>query len=213
MPTLSVRSDQRLGAIGQTQSGKTFLMQHLCEAQKNVLVIDSKQRINWPGYFLTYDLRATLIEPKTIYRHGDAGIPDNFWSRAVESLHERGGGVIYIDELPVLTGPNRIQQGLAGAFRLGAEIGVAVWWAAQESTGVHNTALRQSEILCLFFNQGASDRDKIIKTCGDIGEVTAHLAPREFVVFENSSVAAYDSAAIPTYTVDDPENSITVRRG
>lgn len=197
--TLTVRSDQRVGAIGRTQSGKTFAMERLLRDQKNVLVIDSKHRVKWPNYYLTYDLKATLIERKTIYRHGDT-IPNAFWMRAVESLHERGGGVIYCDEIPVLTGPNRIPSGLADAFRMGAEIGVGVWWSAQESTGVNNTVLRQSEIVLLFLNQGASDRDKVIKTYGDIGEVTAYLAPRQFVVVENFG-KSYDPADIPIWRV------------
>lgn len=200
MTRLAVANDMRVGAIGRTQSGKTFLMERLCEQQKNVLVIDSKERVNWKGYYLTYSINATLLEPRTIFRHRAVAIPDTFWMRAVESLHERGGGVIYIDELPVLTGPNKISSGLADAFRLGAEIGVAVWWSAQESTGVHNTALRQSEVLCLFVNQGASDRDKLIRNVGDMGEVTAHLAPHEFVVYENFG-AAYDASDIPVWKV------------
>lgn len=201
MATLTVRNDQRFGAVGRTQSGKTFLMERMCAEQRNVLVIDSKQRVNWDGYFLTYDLRATLLEPRTIYRHQEHKIPDSFWMRAVESLHERGGGVIYIDELPVLTGPNRISPGLADAFRLGAEIGVAVWWAAQESTGVHNTALRQSEVIALFVNSGASDRDKLIRNYGDIAEVTGGLQPHEFVVVQNFG-APYDPANIPVWKAD-----------
>lgn len=200
MARLTVSNDQRIGAIGRTRSGKTFLMERLCAEQRNVLVVDSKHRVNWDGYFLTYDLRASLIEPRTIYRH-TSSIPDTFWKRAVDSLHERGGGVIYIDELPVLTGPNKISGGLADAFRLGGEIGVGVWWAAQESTGVHNTAIRQSEVIFLFVNQGASDRDKIIKTCGDIGELTAHLEPHEFVIFENYG-ATYDPTDIPVWKAD-----------
>lgn len=198
---ITVRSDQRVGAIGRTRSGKTFAMERLLAAQPRVLVIDSKHRVNWKGYSLTYDRAAALLENHTIYRHGEAGIPASFWEDAMQNLHERGGGVIYIDELPVLTGPNKMPAGLANVFRLGGEIGVGVWWSAQESTGVHNTAIRQSELMLLFLNQGASDRDKIIKTCGDIGEVTAHLEPWQFVVFENFG-QAYDPTNIPVWRVE-----------
>jgi hypothetical protein len=198
--TLTARSDQRIGAIGRTQSGKTFAMERLLADQRNVLVIDSKHRVRWDGYYMTYNLRSALVEPKTIFRHGSGAIPDAFWMRAVEWIHERGGGVIYIDEIPVLTGPNRIQPGLAEAFRMGAEIGVGVWWSAQESTGIHNTVMRQSEVVLLFLNVGASDRDKVIKTYGDIGEVTAYLKPRQFVVVENFG-EPYDPQAIPVWSM------------
>lgn len=195
--TVTVSNDQRVGAIGRTRSGKTFLMERLLADQKNVLVIDSKHRVQWEGYSLTYDIRAALLERKTIFRH-TGPIPDSFWMQTVHALHERGGGVIYIDEMPVLTGPNRIQPGLADAFRLGGEIGVGVWWSGQEATGVNNTVMRQSEIVFLFVNQGASDRDKVNKTYGDIGEITAHLQPHEFVIVQNYG-AAYDPADVPIW--------------
>lgn len=193
---LAAMSDQRIGAIGRTRSGKTFLMERLLGQQKNVLVIDSKQRVNFPGYYLTYDIHAALIEPKTIFRHGV--IPDGFWMQAVREIQSRGGGVIYVDEMPVLTKPNQIPKGLAEAFRLGGEIGVGLWWSAQESTGVHNTVMRQSEVVALFVNIGDSDRDKVIRTYGNIGEVTAFLKPHEFVVVENYG-EGYDPAHIPVY--------------
>lgn len=199
---LTLRSDQRVGSIGRTQSGKTFAMERLLADQKNVLVIDSKHRVKWDGYYLTYNLRSALVERKTIFRHASGAIPDGFWMRAVTWIHERGGGVIYIDEIPVLTGPNKIQPGLAEAFRMGAEIGVGIWWSAQESTGIHNTVMRQSEIVLLFLNVGASDRDKVIKTYGDIGEITAHLRPHTFVVVENFG-EPYDPQAIPVWKMDE----------
>lgn len=174
-------------------------MQHLLADQPRVLVIDSKHRVQWPGFHLTEDATAALIEPRTIYRH-TGPVPATFWADAMTFLRESGGGVIYIDELPVLTGPNRIDAGLADAFRLGGELGIGIWWSAQEATGVHNTAIRQSDIMLLFLNQGASDRDKIIRTCGDIGESTAYLAPWQFVVFENFG-EAYDPGSIPVWRV------------
>ena len=175
-------------------------MERLLRAQPRVLVIDSKHRVNWDGFFLTYNLRSALVEKRTIYRH-TGPIPNDFWMRAVNWFHELGGGVIYIDEIPVLTGPNRIPPGLADAFRMGGEIGVGVWWSAQESTGVNNTVLRQSEIVLLFLNQGASDRDKVIKTFGDIGEVTGKLRPHQFVVVENYG-EAYDPDNIAVWKMD-----------
>lgn len=199
MPTLTVRTDQRVGAVGRTRSGKTFAMERLLAGQPNVCVIDSKHRVQWPGYHLTYDRGAALIEPKTIWRH-EGPVAPGFWKDARSALHDRGGGVLYIDELPVLTGPNRIDPELANTFRLGGELGVGVWWAAQESTGVHNTAIRQTDIMLLFVNQGASDRDKIIRTCGDIGEATAYLAPWQFLVFENFG-QTYDPRDIPVWQV------------
>lgn len=201
MATLTVTSDMRIGAIGRTGTGKTYFMRHLLKPQPRVICVDSKQRVNWEGYQLTYDADAALIPDKVIYRHTEDLPPRRFWDNALDALHEKGGGVIYIDELPVITSSNRAPEGLKRIFRLGREIGVGCWWAGQEATGVNNTMIRQSDIIALFLNHGASDRDKIIETCGDIGEVTAGLGFYEFVVFQSYG-EAYDPQSIPIFKIE-----------
>lgn len=214
MATITLKSDMRVGAIGRTGCGKTFAMEHFLSDQKNVIVVDSKHRVDWKGYWLTTTPLAALaaVESgrKVILRH-TAPIFDSFWVRAMQVLNENGGGVIYIDELPEIVTANFMPTGLKTVFRLGRELGVAVWWSGQESTGVHNTALRQSDVLFLFLNHGASDRDKLIKTAGDIGEVTGHLGLREFVVYESGG-EAYDSNEIPVYRIK-PDTDTTVATG
>lgn len=199
MPTLNVTTDQRIGAIGRTGSGKTVLMRTLLEDQPRVLVVDDKQRCNFPGYFLTSDPSAALLEPKTIFRP-DGKTPSSLWEDALEIFHEEGGGVVYIDELAEQSTPNRMDPALKKILRLGRELGVGLWWSAQSATEIFNTAIRQADILILFLNVGASDRDKVIKTAGDIGETTAHLELHEFVVFESAN-QAYDPDAIPAYQI------------
>jgi len=196
---LTAQSDERIGVIGQTRMGKTFLVERLAAQQPRIIVVDSKHRVNWKGFHLTDNPVAALLEDRVIYRPPQGRPPEDFWIGALNSLHERGGGVIYIDELPVIATPNRIPQGLADAFRIGAEIGVGVWWAAQESTSIPNTAMRQAEQLILFYNQGASDRDKITSIVGDMGEVTGHLQKYDFAVFIRGET--YEHDAIPIYRV------------
>lgn len=198
MAELTLTNDLRVGAIGFTGSGKTFLMERVLKPQPRVVVVDNKHRVNWPGYYLTSDPTAALLEPKTIYRP-DGPVPNWFWEDAMQKLHEAGGGIVYIDELSEVCSANSMPAGLKSIFRMGRELGVGLYWCAQSATEITNTALRQSNILCLFMNLGASDRDKVIKIAGDIGEVTAHLDFRQFVVFESAN-RAYDPGAIPAYT-------------
>lgn len=198
---LNLNNDIRVGALGFTGSGKTKLMELLLAEQPRVLIIDSKHRVNFPGYHLTSDISAALLEPKTIFRPDpESKIPDAFWNDVRETLHEAGGGILYIDELSEVCTATYMPSGLRSIFRMGRELGVAVWWAAQSATEVTNTALRQSNVLVLFMNLGASDRDKIIKIAGDIGEVTAHLDFYQFVVFESGN-RAYDPNHIPVYRI------------
>lgn len=197
MAELTLTNDARVGAIGRTGSGKSFLMRHLLEKQPRVIIVDSKHSVNWPGYHLTSSPAAALLEKKVIFRP-EGRIPDSFWDDVMDVLHEDGGGILYVDELSEVCTTNTMPAGLRSIFRMGRELGVGVYWAAQSATEITNTALRQSDVLILFLNLGASDRDKIIKTAGDIGEVTAHLALREFVVFESAN-QAYDANAIPAY--------------
>jgi hypothetical protein len=197
MADLVLSNDMRVGAIGRTRSGKTFLMERLLADQPRVLVIDDKERVNWPGYHLTVNPSAALLEPKTILRPGSP-LPNAFWEDALYAMHEAGGGIIYIDELAEETTPHNIPAGMQSIFRLGGELGVGLWFSCQSATEVHNSALRGCDILVLFLNIGSSDRDKIIKITGDIGEVTAFLELYQFVVFESAN-QSYDPNAIPAY--------------
>jgi hypothetical protein len=197
MPFLNLTSDMRVGAIGQTQAGKTFIMEQALREQPRVVVVDDKQRVDWPGYSLTYDPNAAFAEDRIIVRHRKP-IPDDWWPAMMSSLHERGGGIIYIDEAAEQTTPNTIPAGLRTVVRLGAQIGVGVWWSAQEATAISNVLIRQSDILLLFFNQGASDRDKLIRTAGDIAEVTASLNLYEFLVYQSYG-RGWDPSDIPVY--------------
>jgi len=204
MPELALRSDQRVGFIGRTGSGKTFLAQAMLAPQPRVLVIDDKQRVDFPGYFLTTNPTAALVEDKTILRPGKK-LTSGFWEDAMYTIHEKGGGIVYVDELAVRTTPSFMDEGMKNILRLGNQLGVGFWWAAQSATEVFNTAIRQADVLILFQNIGASDRDKIIKTAGDIGEVTRALSYKnyEFVVFESDG-EPYDSNAIPAYKLVAP---------
>lgn len=197
MALLKLSNDMRVGAIGRTRSGKTFLFEKLLRDQPRVIVVDSKHRVRWNGYSLTDDPKAALLRDKVIYRH-KGKVPNEWWEDALEALHDRGGGIIYCDEMAELTSPNMAPAGIKTVFRLGGEIGVGCWWAAQEATGVNNTVIRQSEILCMFMNHGASDRDKLIGIVGDMGEVTAHLGYYEFVVFQSYG-QSYDPRDIGVY--------------
>src|SRR6476646_2331868 len=197
MAELILSNDMRVGCLGRTGSGKTFLMEQLLDDQPRVIIIDDKHRVNFPGYHLTSSPSAALLEPKTIYRP-EGNVPNQFWEDALTVLHKAGGGIIYIDELSEQSSPNSMPAGLKSILRMGRELGVGLWWSAQSATEIYNTAIRQSDILILFLNVGASDRDKIIKTAGDIGEVTAHLNLYEFVVFESAN-QAYDPENIPAW--------------
>lgn len=199
---LVLSSDMRVGCLGRTGSGKTFLMDRLLADQPRVLIVDDKHRVNFSGYHLTHDPSAALIEPKTIYRP-NGKVPPTFWEDALDSLHRAGGGIVYIDELSEQCSPNTMPEGLKSILRMGRELGVGLWWSAQSATEIFNTALRQSDVLILFLNIGASDRDKIIKTAGDIGELTAHLELFQFVVFESAN-KAYDPDNIPVYKYEAP---------
>lgn len=199
MAEFTLRNDMRVGALGFTGCGKTQMFEIHLEQQPRVIVVDNKHRVNFEGFHLTSNPVAALLEPRTIYRPVGP-VPDSFWLDAMFKLHEEGGGIIYIDEMSEVCSPSAMPPGLKTIFRMGRELGVVVWWSAQSSTEVTNTALRQSNILCLFLNQGASDRDKIIKTAGDIGEATQSLDFYEFLVFEAEN-KMYDPSHLPVYRV------------
>lgn len=197
---LKAASDQRIAVLGQTRMGKTFMVEHLVEQQPRYIVVDSKHRVQWKGAHLTDNPIAALMTDRVIYRPDGGKPPQHWWAEAVQSLHERGGGVLVVDEMSFVTGPGVIDKGLADAFRLGGELGVGVWFCGQESTTIHNTTLRQAEMIVLFYNQGASDRDKLARIVGDMAYTTAHLQPFDFIVFVRGET--YDHDAIPVYRIE-----------
>lgn len=203
MADLSLKNDMRVGAIGRTRCGKTFLMKSLLEDQPRVLIVDDKQRVNWPGFYMTTDPAAALLKPKTILRP-DGRLPSAFWDDVLDSMNRAGGGIVYVDELAEQCTPHAMTEGMRSIFRMGGELGVGFYWSAQSATEITNTAIRQSDVLLLFLNIGSSDRDKIIKTAGDLGEVTAHLKLWEFVVYESAN-QGYDPNAIPCYRLPPPK--------
>lgn len=196
---LVAASDQRIGIIGQTRMGKTFLAEHLLAQQPRVIVVDSKHRVNWKGYHMTDNPVAARLEDRVIYRPPGGKPPDDWWFETVHVLHEKGGGVIYVDEMSYIVGPNTMPKSLGDAIRLGGEIGVGIWYSAQESTTIHNTPLRQAEMLVMFYNQGASDRDKLSRVTGDMAHALAYLEPYQFVVFVRGET--YDHDDVPVFKV------------
>lgn len=198
-PVATLSNDMRVGFLGFTGSGKTFAVTKFLENQPRVLIVDPKEMLKYPGFHLTTNPAAALLEDKTIFRP-QGPIPNEFWEDCKYVMHEKGGGIVYIDELAVLTTPNTIPPGLRDLINTGREWGVGVWYSAQAASEIPNTALRGSNVLVLFVNVGASDRDKIIRNAGDIGEVTASLDMRQFVVVELAN-KAYDPDHIAVYTI------------
>lgn len=201
MPALDLKSNQRVGAIGRTRCGKTYVMERVLAKFPRVIVIDSKHRVNWKGYAQTKNPVGALAEDKVIYRH-EGDIPNSLWEDIFAAGQDEGGIVVYIDELGEVTTPNKMPSGLTTLFRLGGELGIGVYWSAQEATSIANTAIRQSDVLLLFLNIGASDRDKLNKITGDMSEVSAHLNMYEFVVFESGG-RAYDPNNLPVYMAEE----------
>lgn len=203
---IEIGNDLRVGAVGKTRMGKTFLMERLLAKQPRVIAVDTKGDVAWKGYYLAKRADAALVgnaikegnQYRVIYRVPEGqDIPDGWFTRAMRLLHDMGGGIIYVDEMPQLVTASTMRRDLRDVFRVGGGLGVGLWWSAQEAVGVHNTALRMSERLFLFYNQGASDRDKLIGTVGDMGEATKDLDKFHFFQYETSEI--YDPDAIPIY--------------
>lgn len=197
MLELTANSDERITIIGQTRMGKTFLIERLAAKQPRFVVVDSKHRVNWKDFHLTSNPAATHLRNRIIYRPPSGRPPDSWWEHTMYDLHDKGGGVIYVDEGPVVCTANRIPDGMAKVYRVGGELGVAIWMSSQESTTIHNTTMRQSNQIIMFYNQGASDRDKLARITGDMAEVTGKLHEYQFVVFVRGET--YDADAVPVY--------------
>lgn len=168
--TIEVLGREHVGAIGQTQSGKSYAMILLLTQieERNVIVVDTKHNVKIPGYITTSDERKAIKGPKVIYRPTTTKPAPSFWAGIWDTYGSprKPNVTVFIDEAGHVTSPNKIDDKLELLVQAGKQNGVGIWWAAQQSTGVHNTLLSQSQRLLVFRVLVESDRKKIANVWG-----------------------------------------------
>jgi ABC-type dipeptide/oligopeptide/nickel transport system ATPase component len=190
---IRIENDERLGIIGKTGCGKTYLaIDFLNEAARNgcyIVVLDNKgffgsekingkYRFTWKGAGLVRDFnglyKASQMDlQKIVYRPNpelEANDPKEFGNTMDSFLwwiYRRGNTLLYIDEVASICDSYTIPNGLNAILKRGRELNVGLWYSTQEPVNVHNSLFSQSEQFIVFRTQLQSHRDKMAGYMGD----------------------------------------------
>lgn len=180
-----VDTKDRVGFLGKTGSGKTFLAGRFINQLENIICIDTKKSLVLPGFQRTNNDRTALNGGKIVYRPKRGNLPDNFFERVRRRYegNRKRNVVVYIDEAGHITKPNSIDPMLRYLIQAGREGGIGIWWAAQRPAGIHNVLLSESERLLVFRLPVKSDRQKVAGIWGEGAELAGGLEPTECLAF------------------------------
>jgi hypothetical protein len=218
---------ERVGALGKTGSGKTFLMQRLVRQFEDqniaVLIVDTKHSINMFGFLILYDEEKAVKDAakgkSVIFRPGRRGgrkknvgmrtkPTDNFYRMiwAKFGSKTRGDLLLYIDEAAHVTSANSIPEPLQLLVQAGREVGIGVWWSGQQGTGVNNWLISQTEKIMVFRLTSGSDRSKMEKFLTESVQDAGTLPPHHFHAYGFPEVEGIESdEGTETYIVFIPD--------
>lgn len=203
---------ERCLITGQTGSGKTKLAQLMCGFRPFVVVLDSKGKIDWPGYALVRTFRElqALRVPRIIYRptyaeSADELIVDAFF----EWIYRRGFTTLYVDELDAVTdGVNTFPHHYGACVKRGRELGVEVWASTQRPTRIPQIALSESEHVYVFPLKLPQDRQRMADVAGVDPELIEQLDKTQFLWAPQTGDAQgpfrLDLDAAPSWVIAPP---------
>lgn len=164
--------DDRVGFIGITGSGKTFLAVRFLNqfSGPHVKIVDTKHALKLKGFKVTYDEKEAIKGEKIIYRPKGITKPresfyDGLWNRYANKRKPKM--LLYLDESADITSPQFIPDKLQLIVQAGRELGMGVWFAAQAPTKINNWLLSQSSYVFVFKLPVESDRKKLRNEVGD----------------------------------------------
>lgn len=196
--TLEVSSTERVGALGKTGSGKSFLMLRLVSQLESVVIIDTKREIRIPNFLVTNNPKLALSADRIIYRPG-ANVSEKALDEFLGKVWRKYGNrakrnmVVYIDEAAHVTSAARIGSNLKLLLQAGRSVGIGVWWSGQQVVSIHNTLISQSEKIFIFKLPVESDRQKLAGVIGGIADLAGSLENYEFIAYGIPEVEGIES--------------------
>lgn len=184
---LTPRYDQRGAVVGMTGSGKTEFMRYACRRFENVLVIDVKGTIRWPGYAVHTRLRDVVrddVNPRVIYRPiHDELIDDDAIDGFFQYAYERGSTFVGVDEVFGVTNEGReIPKHYHAILTRGRERNIGCISGTQRPKGIPMSVFSESEWIYTFRLKLAGDRERIQEVTGIDEDLIVSLADHEFFV-------------------------------
>jgi len=159
---------------GRTQSGKTYLERKFLSRYKNVAILDTKGKFDWPEIpekkktlVTRLDELSTVRTDKIIYRPEFQELNLDCYDTFFFWVYMRGHTIVGVDEaMNVSPNPLVIPEWYKGCLTRGAELGVGVWSLSQRPSGIASVIMSEcSHFFCFDLNL-EEDRKKVAKIAG-----------------------------------------------
>lgn len=177
------RTDRAL-IVGQTGSGKTTLAERLLRWRAQVVVVDHKGLIRWPGY-VRYTRLAELTRataPRLVYAPGyEESQDEEMQERLWEWLYRRGHTTVYVDETATATNGDSYPYYYGACLMRGREHGTELWSSTQRPMRIPQIVISESEHVYAFRLRLPQDRRRLEDTAQVPADAMARLAKREFL--------------------------------
>lgn len=178
----------RVFLVGQTGSGKTTLARAFLQGREYVVVLDSKRRINWPGFLVVTEFKQLgEIDPtrvkKITFRPSYADIVNNdgaVINAFFKWVFDRQRCTLYVDELADIASGDDFPFHYGACLREGRELGIEVISGTQRPTFIPQIAMSEAEHVYCFKLKMPYDRQRIERQTGIASELIASLVKREF---------------------------------
>ncbi|MEM4360274.1 MAG: hypothetical protein QXT45_07060 [Candidatus Bilamarchaeaceae archaeon] len=139
----------RVFIVGKTGSGKTYWASHMLGSRDDVVVLDSLWRIDRSSGMFS---RAKIIRSV-----------DDF-ARFCEANFQRGGFIVYLDELLELVEENK--ELFIKLCTRGRAQGIGMWYSTQRPRGIPRVGLSEAEHYVIFTLTLADDRKFMYEQVG-----------------------------------------------
>ena len=147
-------------------------MQRVLSAYPNVIVIDNKHELNWPGFTVTKNVGQALGQKHSIVRlGGTATRPTNIMAELDElfkRVYQMGGWHIYIDEIYTIGRGNvsSFPQSYITLLTRGRSRHITVWTGTQRPRFLPLFAFTESTHFFILEVSSSDDRKHIAKMAG-----------------------------------------------
>lgn len=197
----------RVAAIGQTGSGKSWLMAYMLATREFVVVHDGKGttwipgtkrfKPEWQGYKLvrTVDELARVRlkgrdSVRLIYRPTAAAMMAGD-ERFFGWVYRSKGWTCYVDELTLVQTGTMPGRNLMSCITRGREKGIEMWIGTQRPMAIPKICLTEAEHTYSFFLKDLADRQRIESSAGIDSMDIWELQKREFLYARQADRETY----------------------
>lgn len=170
---ITLRANERLFVCGKTGTGKTYLMRHLTQRIKRLIVLDGKGTLgSWGLEPWDRDTRRALkageeLRARVIY-NALGTPPIDFWESVLDTVFEAGNVTVYVDEMYLIVeAGTRAPAILTALYTQGRELGIGMWAGTQRPAWIPLVCMSEAEHFFMFRLNMEEDRKRMSAFMGE----------------------------------------------